>query len=215
MFIRYSKEERGSNSIREAVGPIFPFTIDSIRINFMYKNGFKRIVKIFLKSNPSDIEERILSAINWHGMAHNSYSIKEDKISPLSTTLVSSRRRSQDISKFSDTERFIKCMIALESLFIFNKSEPIRNNLAERVALLLGRDYLTRKQISDNMKKLYDLRSEIVHGGKITVDKKDLNLVFKLVQSSILVLIKSRGRLKIKNLNDFGNWFEKKKLTGN
>ncbi len=43
--------------------------------------------------------------------------------------------------------------IALESVLIFNEKEPISENISERVAMILGKDYETRKNIKKEIKE--------------------------------------------------------------
>ncbi|MBA7696879.1 hypothetical protein ES703_105533 [subsurface metagenome] len=62
-------------------------------------------------------------------------------------------------------DRIIDQMIAFESLYLGDAQE-LRYKLALRTALLLDKDENTRKIIFSDMKKAYDLRSQIVHGDR-------------------------------------------------
>ena len=62
-------------------------------------------------------------------------------------------------------DRIIDQMIAFESLYLGHDSE-LKYRLALRVAFLLGKDNEEREYIFSNMRKAYDLRSDIVHGNR-------------------------------------------------
>ena len=60
----------------------------------------------------------------------------------------------------------VKTSIALESLLIFSEREALSRSLSERVAFLLSNDAATRAVVCAAIKRFYDVRSSIVHGGK-------------------------------------------------
>jgi hypothetical protein len=70
-------------------------------------------------------------------------------------------------------------MIALEALLI-KEGDKIRGRLATRVAALIAENEEQRALISQRMRKLYNLRSHIVHGrGKKPTfnDTKQLSII--------------------------------------
>jgi hypothetical protein len=70
-------------------------------------------------------------------------------------------------------------MIALEALLI-KEGDKIRGRLATRVAALIAENEEQRALISQRMRKLYNLRSNIVHGrGKKPTfnDTKQLSII--------------------------------------
>lgn len=89
--------------------------------------------------------------------------------------------------KWSDIpeDKLINYFIALESLYSNSKSE-ISFRFAVRLALLLGRSSKSRKNISQKAKKLYDLRSRIIHGDKFTLPSKSLQEADEWLRKSIL-----------------------------
>jgi len=64
------------------------------------------------------------------------------------------------------TAAIVKSAIALESLLIANEVENLRGPLAERTAFLLSDDSAMRERIAKVIRKFYDIRSSIVHGGR-------------------------------------------------
>lgn len=61
---------------------------------------------------------------------------------------------------------FVKSAISLESLLVLSDSESLAQSLAERSAFLLSEIREQREDISRAIKRFYDARSGIVHGGK-------------------------------------------------
>jgi hypothetical protein len=80
------------------------------------------------------------------------------------------------LKRFSDTyrrlsveDKLIDYMIAFESLYLAGEAPlEMPYKLAHRVALLLCKDEVERKQTFLEMKKAYSLRSDIVHGERKT-----------------------------------------------
>ncbi len=64
------------------------------------------------------------------------------------------------------SDRLIDQMIAFESLFIGDDKE-LGYKLALRTSFLLAKNEAKRKAIFSDMKKAYDLRGNVVHGGKL------------------------------------------------
>lgn len=62
--------------------------------------------------------------------------------------------------------RLVKFATCLESLLMTGDKEGITEMLAERAALLLGTDYITRKQHYADAREVYSARSKAVHGDK-------------------------------------------------
>lgn len=61
------------------------------------------------------------------------------------------------------TEKLVLLFSSLEFLFLRNASEPVQSSLAERLALLVGRDLEERKRIVALTKRAYAMRSRFVH----------------------------------------------------
>lgn len=60
----------------------------------------------------------------------------------------------------------VKTSIALESLLIFNDSDPLARSLSQRIAFLLSTKPETRARLSSIVRNFYGARSAIVHGGR-------------------------------------------------
>jgi len=112
--------------------------------------GFRRLV--ILCMNRTDMGSRVERALAWLLESR-----QEPRIAPA----------------------VVKTSIALESLLIISESEPLAQSLSERVAFLLTSDPEKRRQVSRIIKRFYDVRSGIVHGGQ----KKTSGLMPSLLES--------------------------------
>lgn len=112
-------------------------------------------------------------------------------------------------------EQFVGLAIALESLLVgdegkgpFSTTGSISQNLGERVAFLLAAEYKDRKAMLSETKRLYGLRSAIVHRGQ-TVSSADLIKMDGLVKQATLAFIVH----DFKSWSEFQKWVEEQKLS--
>ena len=66
----------------------------------------------------------------------------------------------------SISDNLLYIIVGLETILLRNNSEPIQQNIAERIAFLIGDSKQERKEIINVFKKIYALRSQFVHHGK-------------------------------------------------
>ena len=71
------------------------------------------------------------------------------------------------------SEKLVFVLVALESIFLRNSSEPIQGNLAERIAFLIGETLEARKIIVTTTRQIYGLRSNFIHHGQ-SIEDNDL-----------------------------------------
>ena len=62
-------------------------------------------------------------------------------------------------------EKVIYILSSLESMLLKNETEPIQQNLAERMAIFIAGDLATRKKVISNVKSIYGVRSGYLHHG--------------------------------------------------
>ncbi len=113
----------------------------------------------------SDVSKRVLQSLDW---------LFDSRIEPRLTASV------------------VKTSIALETLLSFSETQSLAQSLSERAAFILSFDPSRRKQISRILKKFYDVRSGVVHGGKRRVKKLSpslLEIVDRLVVLLCLVIV--------------------------
>ena len=88
-------------------------------------------------------------------------------------------------SSFKKPERFVFSCIALESLLSMENAE-LSYRISNRAALLIGDTNNGRKSVFNKVKKIYDLRSKIVHGVIKDVKTDDLCMLQEIVRVVIL-----------------------------
>lgn len=70
------------------------------------------------------------------------------------------------------SEKLLYILVALESFLIRDETEPIQQNLSERIAFTIGRNVVERQAIVKAVRKAYGLRSRFMHHGEEIDDVK-------------------------------------------
>lgn len=103
----------------------------------------------------------------------------------------------------------VKAAIAIETLLILSKSEPLSKSLSERSAFLLSPDADTRRRISRLVKRFYDVRSAVVHGSKKKPTPISNELLSSIERITLLLCsLISANSVRWKNLDQLQDWFE-------
>ncbi|MER2169048.1 MAG: hypothetical protein ABS938_00275 [Psychrobacillus psychrodurans] len=109
--------------------------------------------------------------------------------------------------------RFVKLMLAIESLLNTNSSDPITATLRDRMAFILGETVEQRLEISKKMTELYKQRSEIVHHGSSKVNFENLMILQELTANAILEFLSNKKLLSFKNKKEMQDSFERTKYS--
>jgi len=128
-------------------GYLFEFEIDASALALMDKLSFPRLREIFKKGHEerTDFERLLVTAIDFYGRA---------------------------INEPNPRNAYVTFLISLESLLL-KEGEP-RSLLAERVALVVGKDAETRTALFEQTRAAYKLRSNIIHHGFDDVTEDDV-----------------------------------------
>lgn len=204
----YSGSEEVPFLLTERVGELRPFELDEEKLEFMKKHGFDELSNILKKDSISDYESRLLNSIYWFGEAL-SISIHDEK----NLVFRESKRKHENLEYFNYGEKAVKLFTALESVLIFNKDEPLTENMSERVAMIRGNNYERRKKIKSRIKELYDIRSTIVHDGNVFVSKYDVWDLSEQVRWVLIDLIKLKIEFDFKSRGDLRKYIDKLKFT--
>ena len=176
-YFAISKNYRYLRTKSVSVPEVAGLTLDKRFYNRFFKCGFEDLA-VFCMQN-TKISSRVKAAINW---------------------LIESR---QDVTL---SAAIVKTSIALESLLIFDKSEPLSKSLSERAAFLLSPDANVRKNISKIIKQFYNERSKVVHGSSSSVHINMIESVDRLIV--LLCLIISNNKNQFRNQENIQNWCE-------
>lgn len=112
--------------------------------------------------SPGDLQKRVKSSLDW---------------------LFESRREPRLPASV------VKTAIALESLLIFSESESLARSLSERAAFVLSSSPETRQQISKIVKRFYNARSSVVHGGRRKLRDLSPSLIEAVDRLSVLLYL--------------------------
>jgi hypothetical protein len=81
---------------------------------------------------------------------------------------------SKSVLKRDISDKLIYVLVALESLLLKNETEPIQQNLSDRIALISTRDPTKRKDTVKLVKDIYAIRSKFMHHGQPTYDQVEI-----------------------------------------
>ncbi len=95
-------------------------------------------------------------------------------------------------------DKLVYILVALESILLKDSSEPIQQNLAERMAFLLEESAPNRKQVIATVKKIYSIRSNFIHHGESIDDFDSLEKFMVLARRTIDELIAATQTTKTK-----------------
>ena len=148
-------------------GPIEPIQLDApYFVN--EDNGYQTVWGFTTKTNLNKFQKRIMLAVEWIG---------------------------QSIADPSPPSAFIKAAIALEIIFTPSQeaiiTPSILNQISESIALILGSSVDERLKIELRVKKLYGLRSKIVHSGNKDISQADYKDLLAIARSVIIRILTS------------------------
>jgi len=221
--LRYTDDRQNICTLLETVGFLFPFELNNKRIQFMKKAGFQKISKILKKEKTNELEKKIINTIRLFGSACDVVVTRSSMQRPplgVGFRLEGDASAKTMYEKISLNERLVRLFIALESLLIFDRGEPLAENMSERCALLLVKrmkskkqTYKERRRIKDFVKDMYEYRSSYVHHGEYEIDHTMLRNFTLLVRNCILTVLLIKDRIKLTTPQDLKEWFERKKLS--
>jgi len=96
------------------------------------------------------------------------------------------------------TDKIIDCWVGLENLYLRGIRDELRYRASIRIAYFLGSSYGERQRLYKEAKDSYDIRSTLVHGGKVTersIKLTSLIALSHLRDSLRLVLDSEKARL--------------------
>ncbi len=99
-------------------------------------------------------------------------------------------------------DKFLKLSNALETLLVFDKREPIAHSVSERCAFSLNDNlrHVSKLEIKNIVKELYNTRSQIVHEGDTFVSRIQIFDMIELIQVLIHKIIKVKCEMIYKIL---------------
>jgi len=96
-------------------------------------------------------------------------------------------RRFEMLKDSQNTDRILDQAIILEALFSDDTKQEIAHKLSLRIANFVGLDFADRRELFPKIKKAYDARSSIAHGGKPSKNSTEIDkLISKVVQDALI-----------------------------
>ncbi len=137
-------------------GPPNLFSVDEPRLREQ-ASGFERVWAFALSASPTEMDRRLLAAIEWMG---------------------------KGIGETDVQRSIVQFGFALELMLRYTSGSgidpSIASQLAETAAFVLGDDLEARLEIVRDVKELYGVRSKIVHGTPSSISTIDLVRIMEL-----------------------------------
>ena len=121
----------------------FPWALRSAQIAAIRQAGLDKLALVLEKPDKTDFQSDVLGSL----------------------LLYSRSSLTKDISG-----KLVYIFAAMESILLRDTTEPIQQNLADRVAFLVSQDADRRMEVANLLKKVYGLRSSFVHHGRQITD---------------------------------------------
>lgn len=180
-------ENRDDNSISftDAICDGFEhYVIDEKNLQFQSLNTFRKYRSILKIENLNEFQKKVIDTVNIY---------------------------SKNALRIDLSDKLIYIFSAIEGVLLKNETEPIQQNLSERIAFLIGKTVEERKQIIKNIKDVYKIRSKIVHHGIQTIT--DYELLDEFSKTAFLTIITIIDFVdKYENHIDFINYIDDIKL---
>ncbi len=116
-----------------------PWVLRKKDLTEFMKTGLTTLSKLLIKDSLTDFQQKLLEAL----------------------FLYSKASLAKDIS-----DRLIYTLVALETVFVKNQTEPLQDNISLRMAFMHPVGIEQRREIIKNIKETYALRSSFIHHGK-------------------------------------------------
>ena len=168
-------------------GPTVSFSIAKLRQSKspIVRSAAKRVDSL-LKGNKNKVEKLTLRSVCWGGRA---------------------------TTEKTREESFLLFAVALECLVLpGDDNRELGYRLSQRVAQLLSKDALERKELMEKTKKLYNVRSKIVHSGHYEVTEEEHNEIHSIAKSVIFKLLANRYVQGFSNSKELEDWLKELSL---
>lgn len=154
-------------------------------------NGYHTVWGFTTNKNLNKFQKRVMLAVEWIG---------------------------QSMADPSPQSAFIKAAIALEIIFTYNEREiitpSIMNQISESIALILGSSVDERLEIERSVKKLYGLRSKIVHSGNKDISQADYKTLLEIARFVIIKILTSDKLNSVDSVEELYTILKKIKYSG-
>lgn len=118
--------------------------------------------------------------------------IRESLNSPEETYGIALDKFSTSFQRDNENDRLLDSVIALEAIYLKSgEAQEMSFKLSQRGALYLSDNLDKAKDIKQNLRDAYNLRSTLVHGSQTTIDHEFMLTLHNLTRKSISKFLKS------------------------
>lgn len=181
------REDHTFSLLSNRKGPFPSFSFKKLKETQRLRPLLKRVDQLLRREPQRDIDQLLLSAVQWAGRAS-----------------VEPRRE----------ESFLLFAIALESIVLpTSDSRELSYRLQIRTAHLLESTVEGRSRVIEEVKKLYRIRSKIVHNGHYQVTDEERMHIRLIVKRVIFAILVNKSVAKLDSRENLNDWFENKILS--
>ncbi len=149
--------------------------------------------------DPWNLDKKFIDELNKIGLGVLSELLRKNKITEFQKSIFDSLTLySHATGEKELTNKLIYLFAALEGILLKNESEPIQQNLGERIATLIGNDLKGKKDIIKNIKTTYGLRSRFLHHAYTIDDYSELEIFMYNAWRAINTIIANNERFATK-----------------
>jgi len=171
-------------------------------MGFIYREGQDIPIiskKVRFQSFPWRLSKDQLTDFRKRGLQRIGALVLESGLTEFQRTLRSSLLAFSKGVTFPDiNDRLVYTMSALEGLLL-RGSEPIQQNLGERMAFILFRDPQARKDTVRNLKEAYSMRSQYIHHRIDSADRANLEILLRNAGFVLLYALRFIDRFNATN----------------
>ena len=153
--------------------PWIPWVLENEFIDKIKSSGLEALSNVLLQEEKKDFQNQVLDSL----------------------FIYSKSALARDIE-----DKLIYILVAIESILLRDESEPIQQNIGERMAFLLESTAEKRKAVIKNVKDVYSARSKFIHHGQ-TIDEIETLSTFMFNSYKFFQIL-------ISNINKFKDRFE-------
>ncbi|HAA6512616.1 TPA_asm: hypothetical protein GF078_01240 [Listeria monocytogenes] len=160
------------------------FTLDEIDVtdNYFKKERFLKLYSLISNNERNNLEERIYRGVIWIG---------------------------KSIKELDNNIRISEIVFALESL-VQEKNDQIVKTLCGLGSYIYSDEIEMRKEFQEFVKKIYEVRSKIIHGESANTNEILVDESIGKVMTIIFNLLCEEEFSNMKNYDDLKSWYEEK-----
>jgi hypothetical protein len=115
---------------------------------------------------------------------------------------IASNRLSYGLERQLDEDRILDYMIGLESLYLPDENHELTFRLSLRVGFITDKKMIDRKETYKFVKKIYNVRSKIVHGKENKLTKEDIKKLEEILRKSLKLFLYIPNKFTLDKVNN-------------